>query len=114
MVGFYEEGITFIQRNSSWELVDLPKGKKTIGLKWNYKTKYHANGSVQRHKARLVAKGFSQVQDIDFEDSYSPAARLETIRVFLSLAAQMKWQVYHLDVKFAFLNGEIQEEVYVL
>lgn len=94
-------------------MTDLPKEKKTIGLKWIFKTQYHANGTIQKHKARLVAKGYSQQQGIDFEETFSPVARFENVRIVLALAAQLQFHVYQFDVKSAFLNGDLQEEVYV-
>lgn len=107
------EEISSIQRNQTWELTDLPPGKKTVGLKWVFKSKYHSDGSLHKHKARLVAKGYSQKQGVDFEDTFSPVARLETVRTFLALAAQLKWPIFQLDLKSAFLNGDLQEEVFV-
>ena len=94
-------------------MVDLPGGKNAIGLKWVFRTKYHADGSIQKHKARLVVKGYSQQQGIDFKETFSPVARFETIRTFLALAAQLNLPVYQFDVKSAFLNGDLEEEVYV-
>lgn len=76
-------------------------------------TKYHADGSIQKHKTRLVAKGYSQQQGIDFDETFSPVAPFETIRTFLALAATLNWPVYQFDVKAAFLNGDLEEEVYV-
>ena len=84
-----------------------------IGLKWVYKTKYKEDGTIQKHKARLVAKGYSQQPGVDFNETFAPVARMETIRTMLALAAQMETPVYQLDVKSAFLNGELEEEVYV-
>lgn len=84
-----------------------------MGLKWVFKSKYHSDGSLHKHKARLVAKGYSQKQGVDFEDTFSPVARLETVRTFLALAAQLKWPIFQLDLKSAFLNGDLQEEVFV-
>jgi len=107
------EEIQGIQKNQTWELVDFPKGKNVIGLKWIFKTKYNADGSVKRHKARLVAKGYSQQQGIDFDETFSPIARFEMVRTTLALDAQLGWHVYQFDVKSAFLNGDLQEEVYV-
>ncbi|CAL8169320.1 unnamed protein product [Prunus armeniaca] len=108
-----EEEIRVIKKNSTWELVDRPKSKDIIGLKWIYKTKYNEDGSIQKHKARLVAKGYSQQPRVDFNETFAPVVRMETIRIVLALAAQLKTQVFQLDVKSAFLNGELEEEVYV-
>ncbi|GJY42076.1 ribonuclease H-like domain, reverse transcriptase, RNA-dependent DNA polymerase [Tanacetum coccineum] len=90
------------------------KGKhKAIGLKWVFKTKKDANGDIIKHKARLVAKGYIQEHGIDFEEVFAPVARMETIRLLLAIAANNEWEVHHLDVKSAFLHGELKEEVYV-
>ncbi|KAL0303185.1 UNVERIFIED_CONTAM: Retrovirus-related Pol polyprotein from transposon TNT 1-94 [Sesamum radiatum] len=107
------EEMSTIEKNKTWELVDLPNGKKTIGLKWIFKIKFNQYGSIQKYKARLVAKGYSEQPGIDFTETYAPVARIETIRIVLAVAAQLELQVYQLDVKSAFLNGEIEEEVYV-
>ncbi|GJX98296.1 retrovirus-related pol polyprotein from transposon TNT 1-94, partial [Tanacetum coccineum] len=101
------------ERNQTWNLVDLPAGKTPIGVKWVFKTKFFADGSVQRHKVRLVVKGYAQQQGIDYEETFAPVARFETVRVILTLAAQKQWKVYQFDVKSAFLNVELHEEVYI-
>ncbi|GJW08497.1 ribonuclease H-like domain, reverse transcriptase, RNA-dependent DNA polymerase [Tanacetum coccineum] len=100
-----------INKNNTWELTTLPKGHKAIGLKWVFKTKKDANGNIIKHKARLVAKGYIQEHDIDFEEVFTPVARMETIRLLLAIAANNKWEVHHLDVKSAFLHGDLKEEV---
>ena len=87
--------------------------KTVVGLKWIFKTKYHADGSVQKHKARLVVKGYSQQQGVYFEETFSLVAPFETVRTLLALAAQLKWSIYQLDVKAVFLNGKLDEELYV-
>ncbi|KAJ9561724.1 hypothetical protein OSB04_006884 [Centaurea solstitialis] len=102
-----------INKNQTWNLTKLPPGKIPIGLKWVYKLKKDAEGNIVKYKARLVAKGYVQRKGVDFEEVFAPVARLETIRLLLALAAWGGWQVHHLDVKSAFLNGTIQEEVYV-
>ncbi|GJS05798.1 ribonuclease H-like domain, reverse transcriptase, RNA-dependent DNA polymerase [Tanacetum coccineum] len=102
-----------INRNNTWKLTSLPPGHKAIGLKWVFKTKRDADGKIIKHKARLVAKGYIQEHGIDFEEVFAPVARMETIRLLLAIAANNKWQVHHLDVKSAFLHGDLQEEVYV-
>uniref|UniRef100_A0A2N9EI16 Integrase catalytic domain-containing protein n=1 Tax=Fagus sylvatica TaxID=28930 RepID=A0A2N9EI16_FAGSY len=107
------EEIASIERNQTWELVDLPNGREVIGLKWIYKTKFNEDGSIQKHKARLVAKGYAQQPGVDFHETFAPVVRMETIRTVLALAAQMELQVFQLDVKSAFLNGDLEEEVYV-
>jgi hypothetical protein len=107
------EEIQSIDKNQTWDLVELPKGKDVIGVKWVYKTKYNDDGKVEKHKARLVAKGFTQQPGIDYNETFSPVARLDTIRMVLSIIAQKNWKVYQMDVKSTFLNGILDEEVYI-
>jgi hypothetical protein len=102
-----------IVENGTWELADLPAGHRPIGLKWIFKVKRDESGAVQKHKARLVAKGFVQRHGIDYDEVYAPVARLESVRRLLALVGHSGWQVHHMDVKTAFLNGELNEEVYV-
>ncbi|GJW10024.1 retrovirus-related pol polyprotein from transposon TNT 1-94 [Tanacetum coccineum] len=106
-----KEDMQAIERNHTWELVDLLNDKSPIGLKWLFRTKFNTDGSVQKHKARLVAKGYAQQQGVDFDKTFSPVARFETVRILLSLAAHLNWPVYQFDVKSSFLNGELEEEV---
>ena len=108
-----KEELEAIERNSTWELVKLPKKCKSIGVKWIYKIKRNVSGEITRYKARLVAKGFSQIKGIDYEEVFSPVARAESIRIIIAMTAQFKWNLLHLDVKSAFLNGHIEEEIYV-
>jgi hypothetical protein len=102
------------ESNNTWFWSDLPRGQKAIGLKWVFKLKKDAAGNVVKHKARLIAKGYAHKEGVDYDEVFAPVARLETVRVLLALAAQENWQVHHMDVKSAFLNGNLQEEVYVL
>jgi transposase InsO family protein len=108
-----KEEIDSINSNQTWSLVEPVKGKRVIGLKWVYKIKKDSEGRIVKHKARLVAKGYVQQQGIDFEEVFAPVARLETIRMIIALAVQEGWLLHHMDVKSAFLNGELKEEVYV-
>ncbi|GKD33055.1 ribonuclease H-like domain, reverse transcriptase, RNA-dependent DNA polymerase [Tanacetum coccineum] len=102
-----------INKNNTWTLTTLPPNQKAIGLKWVFKTKRDAKGNIIKYKARLVAKGYVQEQGIDFDEVFAPVARIETVRLILALAAYHGWQVHHLDVKSAFLHGDLKEEVYV-
>ena len=101
-----------IEKNNTWVLVEPPRSK-VIGLKWIFKLKRDKNGEIVKHKARLVAKGYVQEQGIDFEEVFAPVARMETVRLIIALAAQLGWEIHHLDVKTAFLNGDLKETVFV-
>ncbi|GJT80263.1 retrovirus-related pol polyprotein from transposon TNT 1-94 [Tanacetum coccineum] len=96
-----------------WELIDKPFGKMIIKLKWLWKNKKDEDQIVIRNKARLVAKGYAQEEGIDFEESFAPVARLEAVRIFVAHAAHKSFPIYQMDVKKAFLNGPLKEEVYV-
>lgn len=108
-----DEEIDAIEKNQTWELVNLPQGKEVIGVKWVYKTKMNANGDVQKYKARFVAKGYSQQPRIDYNEIFASVACLDTVRTILAIAAQNKWVVYQMDVKSIFLNSILEEEVYM-
>ena len=108
-----QEELNQFKKNDVWNLVPLPKGKSQIGTKWIFKNKLDESGNVIRNKARLVAKGYSQVEGIDFEETFVPVARLESIRTLLAYATSMRIKLFQMDVKSAFLNGEIEEDVYV-
>jgi hypothetical protein len=102
-----------IEHNHTWELVDLPTGHRPITLKWVFKLKKNEAGEVVKHKARLVTRGFIRQEEIDYDDVFAPVARIESIRILLALAAKEGWRVHHMDVKSAFLNDDLKEEVYV-
>lgn len=102
-----------IEKNKTWVLTDLPPGRKAISLKWVYKLKKNTDGEIVKYKARIVARGFVQKKGIDFEEVFAPVTRLETVRLLLALAAKNGWEVHHLNVKSAFLNGDLLEEVFV-
>uniref|UniRef100_A0A2N9EIQ9 Integrase catalytic domain-containing protein n=1 Tax=Fagus sylvatica TaxID=28930 RepID=A0A2N9EIQ9_FAGSY len=103
-----QEELEALKKNNTWKLVPLPEGKKIVGCKWVFSIKYKADGSIDRYKARLVAKGFTQTYGIDYLETFSPVAK-----VLLSLAANLDWPLHQLDVKNAFLHGDLDEEVYM-
>lgn len=105
--------IKSIEKNQTWTLTELPVGAKVIGVKWVYKTKYDEHGNIDKYKARLVAKGYSQKHGVDYTEVYAPVARMDTVRMIIALAAHKNWQIFQLDVKSAFLHGELNEDVYV-
>ena len=102
-----------IEKNETWQLCTLPSGKKPISVKWVYKVKEKLNGEIAKYKARLVARGFLQKEGIDFTDVFTPVARIETIRLIVAIASYRGWPLHQMDVKSAFLNGWLDEEVYV-
>ncbi|KAJ9538141.1 hypothetical protein OSB04_030874 [Centaurea solstitialis] len=108
-----QEELNQFERLGVWRLVPRPKNKTIIDLKWIFKNKKDEDGIVTRNKARLVAKGFKQQAGIDYDETFAPVAIIEAIRIFLAYAAHKNFTVYQMDVKTAFLNGELKEEVYV-
>ena len=107
------EELDQIEKNETWELVPRPKDKNVIGTKWIFRNKLNEDGQVIRNKARLVCKGYAQIEGIDFEETFAPVARMEAIRMILAHACAKNIKVYQMDVKSAFLNGNLEEEVYI-
>jgi transposase InsO family protein len=107
------EELDAIEENQTWELTTLPQGRKAIGSKWVFKTKRDEHGNISRFKARLVAQGFSQKFGIDYDEVFAPVARSTTLRLLLSVAGSRKYNVNHYDIKTAFLNGTLKEEIYL-
>ena len=101
------------QRNDGWTLVPRPEGEHIIGTKWIFCNKTDEEGNVIRNKTRLVAQGYSQVEEVDFDETFAHVACMESIRVLLALACHLKFKLYQMDVKTAFLNGFLKEDVYV-
>ena len=102
-----------IMKNGVWEVVPRPEGKSAVTSKWLYKIKHVADGSIEKFKARFVACGFSQVKGVDYDETFAPVARFSSIRAVISDVAEMGWKIHQMDVKTAFLNGFLQEEVYL-
>lgn len=100
-------------KNGTWTLCDLPQGRKSISCKWTFKLKYKANGDVDKYKARLVARGFTQEKGFDYSETYSPTAKLTTFRVLMALVNHYGYYIGQMDVNSAFLNGELEEEIYM-
>jgi poly-D-alanine transfer protein DltD len=100
-----QEEYNSLLENQTWDLVPLPSGRKLVRCRWVYRTKSAMDGQVSRYKARLVSKGFQQVHDIDYDETFSPVAKMDSIHLALSIATTKGWEVHHMDVKNAFLHG---------
>ena len=112
-IGAMQEELNQFERSKVWHLVPRPKDKNVIGTKWVFKNKSDEKGVITRNKARLVVQGYSQIEGLDFDETFAPVARLESVRLLLAIACYMKFTLYQMDVKSAFLNGILAEEVYV-
>ena len=108
-----KEELDALHKTGTWDLVDLHPGKSAIGCKWIYKIKTRSDDTVDRYKARLVAKGFTQEYRIDYEETFAPVARLSSVRTLIAISAARRWPLFQMDIKNAFLNGELAEEVYM-
>ena len=102
-----------ILQNHTWELVDLPPGSKPLGYKWIFKKKMKADGSIDKYKARLVVKGYNKKEGLDYFDTYSPVTRISFIHMLIAIAAIHNLEIHQMDVKTAFLNGDLDEEIYM-
>ena len=109
-----QEEMEALHKNKTWELVPLPQGRKAIGNKWIFKIKRNSDDQVERFHARLVVKGYAQKEGIDFNEIFSPVVRLTTVRVVLAMCATFDLHLEQLDVKTAFLHGDLEEEIYML
>ena len=104
-----EQETKSLRANHTWDLVELPRDGKTVGSKWIYKVKIKADGSIERYKARLVAQGYTQKFGVDYDETFCPVVRMESFRIILASAIQL----HQIDVTTAFLNGKLEEEVYM-
>ena len=102
-----------IMRIDVWDIVPKLEGKSVVSSKWIYKIKHADDGSIEKYKARFVARGFSQKEGINYEETFAPVAQYTSIRSIMALASMMKWDLHQMDVKTTFLNGVIEEEVYI-
>ena len=109
-----EQEMESMYSNSVWELVDLPESVRPIGCKWIYKKKRGVDGKVETFKAWLVAKGYTQKEGVDYEETFSPVAMLKSIRILLSIVAALDYEIWKMDVKTAFLNGYLDESIYMM
>jgi hypothetical protein len=105
-----DEEMAALNVNAILELVALPKDKKAIGCKWVYKIKHNANRSVNRYKARLVAKGYAQINGIDYEETYSPVAKMTIVKAIITMTTAKGWSLHQMDVKNVFFHGEVYME----
>lgn len=105
--------LTALETNETWEVTTLPPNRKSIGCKWIYKTKFKADGSIDKYKARLVILGYKQTYGIDYVETFAPVAKMATVRALLAVAAMKEWHVDQMDVSNAFLNGELEETIYM-
>ena len=108
-----QEELNQFKRSEVWDLVPRPEGVNVIGTKWIFKNKSDEHGIVTRNKERLVAQGYTQIEGLDFDETFAPVARLESIRLLLGVSCILKFKLFQMDVKSAFLNGYLNEEVYV-
>ena len=107
------EELYALEKNRTWELMSLPKDKNLTGSKWVFKVKRLPNGEISRYKARLCAKGFAQKKGVEYNDTFSPMTRFDSIRILLAVAVQKDYKIMQFDIKTAFLNGDLDEDVFM-
>ena len=108
-----KEELKSMTDNNVWVMTELPEGSKRVGCKWIFKTKRDSMGNVERYKARLVAKGYTQKDGIDYKETFSPVSKKDSLRIIMALVAHYDLELHQMDVKTAFLNGDLEEEVYM-
>jgi hypothetical protein len=107
------EEYTSIMKNDVWDIVPRPERKLVVSSRWFYKIKHATDGSIEKYKSRFVARGFSKKEGVDYEETFAPIAKYTSIRAVMSLVSIMGWKIHQMDVKTTFLNGIIEEEVYI-
>lgn len=113
LVKAMEEELSALQSNDTWTITSLPKHKKPIGCTWVNKTKFNSDGSINRHKAHLVAKGFSQVEGIDFTETFAPVSKMTTLCTIIAIGISKDWHMHLMNMQNAFLHGNLDEKVYM-
>ena len=108
-----KEELDALSKNHTWDLVTLSPGKSVFSCKWIYKIKTHSDGSIECYKARLIVKDFTQEYEIDYEETFALIASISSVRALLAVATVSKWDIFQMDVKNAFINGDLSEEVYM-
>jgi Reverse transcriptase (RNA-dependent DNA polymerase) len=108
-----DEELHALEKNQTWEIYFLPKTKKPVGCKWVYKIKYRSDGIIEQYKARLLAKGYTKTYGIDYHETFAPVAKMNTVRILLSIAVNNGWTLHQMDIKNVFLQGTLEEEVYM-
>ena len=108
-----KDQMSYMRCNDVWDLVEFPNGTKAISCKWDFKTKKYSLGNIERYKVKLVAKGFTQKEGIDYTETFSPISKKDSLCIILALVAHFDLELQQMDVKTAFLNGELDKEVYM-
>lgn len=108
-----KEELENLERNETWQIVAKPKGRKIVKCKWVFKRKFDKNGQVERYKARLVARGYTQVEGIDYKETFCPVIKSKSIRTLLAFSVEQDWQVHQLDITAAYLNGKLNETIFM-
>jgi hypothetical protein len=108
-----QEEYTSLLKNQTWDLVPLTSGRKLVRCRWVYRTKSIADGQINRYKSKLVTEGFQQVHGIDFDETFAPVVKMDSIRLELAIVAAKGWEVHQMDMKNAFLHGDLSKEIYM-